>query len=76
MRRTSDYFIPDSRDDRETESDHLRFEIARVTEWAARHGGHPESAPALERTLLTVAELPTPQERNDDQPDLFASQGA
>lgn len=62
----------DDRDDwRETqESDqegYLRFEAARTAELFAKASGHPENAPALERTLLTVAELPIQPERNENQ---------
>jgi hypothetical protein len=68
----------DDRDDQREmqESDqegYLRFEAARTAELFAKASGHPENAPAIERTLLTVAELPFQPERNEDQQELFAA---
>ena len=54
----------------------IRHELARAAELAAKTGGHPEAAGALERALLTVAELPIIPERDDAQPDLFAAHAA
>ena len=77
MRRTADYFMQDDRSNdgqQETEADHLRYEIARVTEWAATFGGHPEQAPVVERELCAVAGLPQPPpERDTHTQDLFAA---
>jgi hypothetical protein len=49
-----------------------RHELARAAELAAKLGGHPENAPALERTLLIAAGLEyiPPPERNDKQTEL------
>lgn len=57
----------------ESEAAYIAHEAARVAALCARAGGHPESAPALERTLLTVAGIDPPSQRNDAQPDLFAA---
>lgn len=77
MKHTSDYFIQGDRDNdgpQDSEADHLRYEIARVTEWAAKFGGHPEQAPTAERELCAVAGLPgPPPERDDHTQDLFGA---
>lgn len=39
------------------EQAYIRHELARAALLAARTGGHPEAAPALERALLTAAGL-------------------
>ena len=48
-----------------------RHELARAAELAATLGRHPENAAALERVLLTAADLAPLPERDDSQPDLF-----
>ena len=56
-----------------SEEAYIAYEAARVAELCAKAGGHPESAPALERTLLTVAGIDPPRQRNDSQQELFAA---
>lgn len=48
----------------------IRHELARAAELAAKTGGHPENQAALERVLLTAAELPPLPERNEMQSEL------
>jgi hypothetical protein len=57
--RTADYFIDYGRENDQPQDDpdgHLRLDIAKVCEAAAKIGGHPaDGARSMERALLAYA---------------------